>query len=99
MNLVVTTLVGYEHFRMCIVEMPSVIVSVHCECPSTSLPSQNEDAIGGVGALQIVYNASTKPLYTGKTLLLRRLPLRSNRKTLNKMFERNSRYGSCAQLI
>ena len=30
---------SYEHLRMCIVEMPSVIMSVYCECPSTSLPS------------------------------------------------------------
>ena len=38
MNSVVTTTVANEHCRMCIVEMPSVIVSVHCECPSASLP-------------------------------------------------------------
>ena len=38
MNSVVTALVAHEHLRMCIVEMPSVIVSIYCECPSTSLP-------------------------------------------------------------
>ena len=46
MNSVVTTLIAREHLRMCIVEMPSVIVRVHCERPSTSLPSY--------GAIEVV---------------------------------------------
>ena len=46
MNSVVTTLVAHEHRRMCIVETASAIVSVHCECPSTSLPSH--------GAIEVV---------------------------------------------
>ena len=37
-SLVVTTLVGYEYLWMCIIETSSVIVSIYCECPSTSLP-------------------------------------------------------------
>jgi hypothetical protein len=46
MNLVVTALVGNEHRRMCIVEMPFVIVRVYCECPAASLPSH--------GAIEVV---------------------------------------------
>ncbi len=37
-NPVVTTLVCYKYRRMCIVEMPSVVVRVHCECPAACLP-------------------------------------------------------------
>ena len=46
MNLVMTALVGNEYRRMCIVETVSAIVRVHCECPSTSLPSH--------GAIEVV---------------------------------------------
>ena len=38
-TMVVSTLVGHEHRWTGIVEMPSVVVRVHCECPATSLPS------------------------------------------------------------
>ena len=46
MNSVVTTTVAHEHLWMCIVEMPSVIVSIYCECPSTSLPSHRTIEVG-----------------------------------------------------
>ena len=38
-TMVVAALVCHKYLRMCIVEMPSVVVRVHCECPATSLPS------------------------------------------------------------
>ena len=43
---VVSTLVSHEHRRMCIVEMASVVVSVHCERPATSLPSHRTIEVG-----------------------------------------------------
>ena len=43
---VVAATIGHVYFRMCIVETVSAIVSVHCECPSTSLPSH--------GAIKVV---------------------------------------------
>jgi hypothetical protein len=46
MNLVMTTLVAHEYLWMCIIETSSVIVSIYCECPSTSLPSH--------GAIEVV---------------------------------------------
>ena len=46
MNSVVTTTVAHEHLRMCIVEMPSVIVSIYCECPSASLPCHRAIEVG-----------------------------------------------------
>ena len=36
---VISTLVSHEHRWTVIVEMPSVVVRVHCECPATGLPS------------------------------------------------------------
>ena len=38
-TMAVSTLVGNEYLRVCIVEMPSVIVGVHCERPATCMPS------------------------------------------------------------
>ena len=35
---VVSTLVGHEHRWTVIVEMASVVVRVHCECPAACLP-------------------------------------------------------------
>ena len=46
MNSVVTTFVGYEHSRMCIVETTSVVVSVHCKCPATGLPCYGAIEVG-----------------------------------------------------
>lgn len=46
MNSVVTTLVSYEHRWTVIVEMPSVVVRVHCECPATCLPSYRAIEVG-----------------------------------------------------
>ena len=40
------TLVGHEHRRVCIVEMPSVVVRVHCKCPATCLPSHRAIEVG-----------------------------------------------------
>ena len=37
-TMAVSTLVGNEYLRVCIVEMPSVIVGVHSERPAASLP-------------------------------------------------------------
>ena len=45
-NPVVTTLVCYKYRRMCIVEMASVVVRVHCECPATGLPSHRTIEVG-----------------------------------------------------
>ena len=38
-TMVVSTLVGHEHRWTIIVEMASVVVRVHCECPASRLPS------------------------------------------------------------
>ena len=38
-TMAVSALVGYEHLGVCVVEMASVVVSVHCKCPDTGLPS------------------------------------------------------------
>ena len=46
MNSVVTTTVAHEHLRMCIVEMPSIVVSVHCECPAAGLPCYRTIEVG-----------------------------------------------------
>ena len=35
---VISTLVSYEHRWTVIVEMASVVVRVHCECPAACLP-------------------------------------------------------------
>ena len=45
-NPVVATTVAHEHLWMCIVEMPFVVVSVYCECPSASLPSHGAIEVG-----------------------------------------------------
>ena len=37
-TMAVAAPVGNEHLRVCIVEMVSVVVRVHCERPATSLP-------------------------------------------------------------
>ena len=37
--VVVSALIGNEYLGVCIVEMPSFIVRVHCECPTTCMPS------------------------------------------------------------
>ena len=46
MNPVVAALVGHEHRRVCIVEMPSVVVRAHCERPATGLPSHRAIEVG-----------------------------------------------------
>ena len=38
-KMVVSAPVGNEYLRVCVVETPSVIVGVHCECPATCMPS------------------------------------------------------------
>ena len=38
-TMVVSTFVGHEHCWPVIVEMASVVVRVHCECPASRLPS------------------------------------------------------------
>ena len=37
-TMAVAAPVGNEHLRVCIVEMASIVVRVHCERPATSLP-------------------------------------------------------------
>ena len=37
-TMAVAAPVGNEYLRVCVVEMTSVIVRVHCECPATCLP-------------------------------------------------------------
>ena len=38
-TMAVSALIGNEYLRVCVEETASVIVSVHCECPDTCLPS------------------------------------------------------------
>ena len=42
----VTTLVSYEHRWTVIVEMASVVVRVHCECPAACLPCYRTIEVG-----------------------------------------------------
>ena len=46
MDSVMTTLVGHEHRWTVIVEMASVVVSIHCERPATCLPSHRTIEVG-----------------------------------------------------
>ena len=43
---IVSALVGHEHRWTVIVEMASVVVRVHCECPATGLPSHRTIEVG-----------------------------------------------------
>ena len=45
-TMVVSTLVGHEHRWTVIVEMASVVVSIHCERPATCLPSHRAIEVG-----------------------------------------------------
>ena len=46
MNPVVAALVSHEHCWTVIVEMASVVVRVHCECPAACLPCHRTIEVG-----------------------------------------------------